>query len=70
VGDDLAEGKPTLPLIYAMAQGNEEQTALISKAIEQGGYDLIDEVQIVIQQTGALDYTESMAQAEAERACD
>ncbi len=70
VGDDLAEGKPTLPLIYAMAQGNEEQAALISKAIEQGGYDMIDEVQAIIHQTGALEYTETMAQAEAERAIE
>jgi len=70
VGDDLAEGKPTLPLIYAMAQGNEQQAALISKAIEQGGYDMIDEVQAIIQQTGALEYTETMAQAEAERAIE
>ena len=68
VGDDLAEGKPTLPLIYAMQQGSEEQTALISKAIEQGGYDMIDDVQAIIRQTGALEYTEAMAQAEAERA--
>jgi len=68
VGDDLAEGKPTLPLIYAMAQGNEAQATLISKAIEQGGYDMINEVQAVIHQTGALEYTETMAQAEAEQA--
>jgi octaprenyl-diphosphate synthase len=68
VGDDLAEGKPTLPLIYAMQQGTEEQSELISKAIKQGGYDMINEVQAIIQQTGALEYTEKMAQAEAERA--
>jgi octaprenyl-diphosphate synthase len=68
VGDDLAEGKPTLPLIYAMQQGSEAQAALIGKAIEQGGYDMIDDVQAIIHQTGALEYTEAMAQAEAERA--
>lgn len=68
VGDDLAEGKPTLPLIYAMRQGSAEQSALICKAIEKGGYDMIDEVQAVIQQTGALDYTASMAQHEADEA--
>lgn len=68
VGDDLAEGKPTLPLIYAMQQGSDEQMATISKAIKQGGYDMIDEVQAIIKQTGALEYTETMAQREAELA--
>lgn len=68
VGDDLAEGKPTLPLIYAMKQGNETQSALIRKAIEQGGYDMIDEVQAVIQETGALEYTFSLAKQEADKA--
>lgn len=68
VGDDLAEGKPTLPLIYAMQQGSPEQVALITSAIEKGGYDKIDEVQAIIQQTGALQYTEQMAQQQAELA--
>ena len=68
VGDDLAEGKPTLPLIYAMQQGSSEQAALIKDAIEKGGYDKIDEVQAIIQQTGALRYTEKMAQRQAELA--
>ena len=70
VGDDLAEGKPTLPLIYAMAQGDEAQSALIRKAIEQGGYDMIDEVQAIIQATGALDYTRAVAQEEADKAIE
>jgi octaprenyl-diphosphate synthase len=68
VGDDLAEGKPTLPLIYAMQQGTVEQAALIRAAIEKGGYDKIDQVQAIIQQTGALLYTEKMAQQQAELA--
>lgn len=68
VGDDLAEGKPTLPLIYAIQQGSPEQGTLIKSAIEKGGYDKIDEVQAIIQQTGALSYTEKMAQQHAERA--
>jgi octaprenyl-diphosphate synthase len=68
VGDDLAEGKPTLPLIYAIQQGSSEQATLIKSAIEKGGYDKIDEVQAIIQQTGALSYTEKMAQQHAERA--
>ena len=66
VGDDLAEGKPTLPLIYAIAQGTDEQAETIKAAIKDGGYDHIDEVQAIIQQTGALVYTEKMAQQQAE----
>ncbi len=68
VGDDLAEGKPTLPLIYAMQQGTDEQAALIRRAIEKGGYDMIEQVQAIIKQTGALEYTEAMARNEAEQA--
>ena len=68
VGDDLAEGKPTLPLIYAMQKSSPAQAALIKSAIEKGGYDNIDEVQAIIQQTGALQYTENMAQQQAEMA--
>ncbi len=70
VGDDLAEGKPTLPLIHAIAKGNEQQSALIKSAIEQGGYDKINEVQAVIKATGALEYTEQMAQQQAQLAID
>jgi octaprenyl-diphosphate synthase len=68
VGDDLAEGKPTLPLIYAIQQGTAEQAALIKSAIELGGYGMIDQVQAIIQHTGALSYTENMAQQQAELA--
>jgi octaprenyl-diphosphate synthase len=70
VGDDLAEGKPTLPLIYAMERGDAAQSGLIRKAIEQGGYDMIDEVQAIIQQTGALEYTRTVAQQEADKAIE
>lgn len=68
VGDDLAEGKPTLPLIYAMQKSTPAQAALIKSAIEEGGYDKIDEVQAIIKQTGALQYTENMALQQAEMA--
>ena len=68
VGDDLAEGKPTLPLIHAISRGSADQTALIRKAIEQGGYDYIDQVQDIIHATGALEYTASVATREAELA--
>ncbi len=70
VGDDLAEGKPTLPLIYAMERGDAAQSGLIRKAIEQGGYDMIEEVQAIIQQTGALEYTRTVAQQEADKAIE
>ena len=70
VGDDLAEGKPTLPLIYAIQKGSAEQVALIKLAIEKGGYDKIDQVQAIIQQTDALSYTEDMAQKQAQLAID
>lgn len=70
VGDDLAEGKPTLPLIYAMEKGSDTQSAIIRKAIEQGGYDMIDEVQAIIQETGALDYTRTAAREEADKAIE
>jgi len=70
VGDDLAEGKPTLPLIYAITQGDEQQAALIRKAIEEGGYGKIDEVQAIIKATGALEYTEQLAQQQAQLAID
>jgi octaprenyl-diphosphate synthase len=65
VGDDLAEGKPTLPLIHAMSHGTPQQAALIREAIEQGGYAHIDEVQRIIHATGALEYTEQTACKEA-----
>jgi octaprenyl-diphosphate synthase len=68
VGDDLAEGKPTLPLIYAMAHGTEVQAALIREAIEQGGLDQIEAITQAIETTGALDYTRNIAKNEAEQA--
>ncbi len=70
VGDDLAEGKPTLPIIYAMQKGSAEQAALIKSAIEKGGYEKIDQVQVIIQLTDALSYTEEMAQKQAQLAID
>jgi len=69
LGDDLAEGKPTLPLIYAMQHGTPEQAALVRKAIEDGDIGLFDQVLQVVQQTGALEYTRQQAQREANTAC-
>ena len=68
LGDDLAEGKPTLPLIHAMKTGSQAQAALIRKAIECGGEGGFQPVLEVIQQTGALDYARQRAQAESEAA--
>jgi octaprenyl-diphosphate synthase len=69
LGDDLSEGKPTLPLIYAMQQGDARQAAMIKLAIEQGNIEGFTEVLEVIKQTGALEYTRQQAQKEADAAC-
>jgi octaprenyl-diphosphate synthase len=68
VGDDLAEGKPTLPLIYALEHGNLEQKSLIRNAIKVGGIEHIDAITRIIKETGALDYTNRKARSEAEAA--
>jgi len=68
VGDDLAEGKPTLPLIYAMQYGSKEQADIIRHAIEHGERDKIDDIIHIINQTGAIDYTQQAAQNEVDNA--
>lgn len=68
IGDDLAEGKPTLPLIYAMQHGTAQQKELVKRAIESEGILLLNEVSEIIQQTGAIDFTRQRAQNEAELA--
>ena len=68
IGDDLAEGKPTLPLIYAMRQGTPEQANVVRKAIEEGGHDNIDAVMVAIESTGAIKYTADAAEKEAQLA--
>ena len=70
IGDDLAEGKPTLPLIYTMRNGNPEQVELIRNAIENGGLEQIDAVQKAVEQTGAIGYTEQAAKEAAAQAID
>jgi len=69
LGDDLAEGKPTLPLIYAMQHGTAEQAAVVRTAIENGDVEKFAEVLAIIHATGALAYTRSVAQAETAAAC-
>jgi octaprenyl-diphosphate synthase len=70
IGDDLAEGKPTLPLIYVMRNGSEEQAAIVRKAIEEGGRDRIGAIIEAIASSGAIAYTSRSAQEEARRAID
>ncbi|MGL5007520.1 MAG: octaprenyl diphosphate synthase [Plesiomonas sp.] len=69
LGDDLNEGKPTLPLLHAMQHGNPEQSAMIRHAIEQGnGRDLLEPVLNTMQQCGSLEYTRLRAEEEADKA--
>jgi len=68
VGDDLAEGKPTLPLIYAMRNGTKAQSEIVRKAIEGGGLEYLDSVMLAIKETGAIEYTEKTAKLEAKQA--
>ncbi|MFT5297402.1 MAG: octaprenyl-diphosphate synthase [Colwellia sp.] len=69
IGDDLAEGKPTLPLLYAMQHGNEQQTELIRDAIEHcNGMDHLDEILAAMKETGSLVYTQKKAEQEADKA--
>jgi len=68
VGDDLREGKPTLPLIYVMEHGTPEQRELIRTCIEEGDETHFDAVLAAVTNSGALDYTRRQAEAAAERA--
>ncbi len=68
MGDDLAEGKPTLPLIYAMQHGNDAQRTMIRHAIENGGLDHLGEITRAVASLGGLAYTARLAQGEADQA--
>ena len=68
VGDDLAEGKPTLPLIYLLQHGTEKQIHLVREAIEQGTLDHLDAIQTAIRESDAIAYTKKLAQQYAEQA--
>ena len=68
IGDDLAEGKPTLPLIYTLRQGTNRQRELVRAAIEEGGLAQIEEVMDAIESTGSITYTARRAEDEASRA--
>ena len=69
-GDDLREGKPTLPLIWLMQHGNAEERVLAREAIEQGGTDRFDTIFSAITRSGALDYTLQCAEREARAALE
>ncbi len=68
LGDDLREGKATLPLISAMQRGSPSQRSLIRSAIENGSIDLLGEVASIVKSTGALDVARAAAGREATRA--
>ena len=69
VGDDLAEGKPTLPLLYAMHNGSPEQASMIREAIEKAnGMERLDDIMAVMKETGSLEYTTNKAYEEADKA--
>lgn len=70
VGDDLREGKTTLPLILAMQRGTPEQSALIRSAIEAGDTAQLPQIVAIVRETGALEATRAAAAAEAQRAID
>jgi octaprenyl-diphosphate synthase len=70
LGDDLAEGKPTLPLLHALRHGNDEQRALIRLAIEQGGLAQLGAIVDAIETTGGLDYAAKFATRETHAAID
>ena len=68
IGDDLAEGKPTLPLLYALWHSPAQQAALLLKAITAGSLEQLEQVRAVIAETGALRYTRTLARQEAQLA--
>jgi octaprenyl-diphosphate synthase len=65
VGDDLAEGKPTLPLLFAMKHGTPDEASVIRKAIEEGDSSHFQQILEIVQRTGALDHAHQQAQAES-----
>ena len=69
VGDDLREGKPTLPLLLAMARCSDEDRQLMRHAIEHGNTSRLDDILTIVRRTGALQATREAARAEADKAC-
>ncbi|MBT9099194.1 octaprenyl diphosphate synthase [Methylovulum psychrotolerans] len=70
LGDDLAEGKPTLPLIYAIQNGTPSEAEIIIAAIQNGDREAFNAVYDIVQRTQAITYTEQRADEEAQKAID
>ncbi len=70
LGDDLAEGKPTLPLIYAISNGSEDEAKVIIDAIKQGSREAFNQVFAIVVSTKAIEYTEKCADDAAQKAID
>lgn len=68
IGDDLREGKPTLPMLLAMERCSAEQRAILRAAIETGAIERLNDVVAIVRSTGALEATLAVARAEVERA--
>ena len=68
VGDDLAEGKLTLPLIHALANGSDAQVRVLRESISARSIDALPEVLRIVGETGALEYTQAAARAQIEKA--
>jgi len=68
LGDDLAEGKPTLPLIHAIEHANEHDSQIIINAIKEGDRNAFNDVYKIVKATGAIAYTEKRADEEAQKA--
>jgi octaprenyl-diphosphate synthase len=69
LGDDLSEGKPTLPLLIAMHRGNASEAATIRNAIQHGGLDELPAVLAAVKNTDALNYVRDLAANEARIGC-
>ncbi len=69
LGDDLAEGKPTLPLLYAMQQSKPAEAVIIRKAIQHGGLEDMPAVLAAVKATNASEYVLNLAKSESQRAC-
>jgi octaprenyl-diphosphate synthase len=68
VGDDLREGKPTLPLLFAMSHGTEDERLLIRHAIEHGEVDRLADIVAIVRRTGGIEATREAARREADAA--
>lgn len=70
IGDDLVEGKPTMPLLRAMQQCPQDKAPLLKSVIEHGGAEHLEEVLAIIHATDAIEYTFKQAEAEADKAIE